>query len=76
MQEKKNLHWRKNEIFTAFYIVFFLESYIYYGYQIKVTPDWRQWNCHLETVLSLSISKSEGESMQKYKKTHIKEKQQ
>ena len=75
MQEKKNLHWRKNEIFTAFYIAFFSRK-LYYGYQIKVGPDWRQRNCHLETVLSLAISKSEGESMQKYKKTHIKEKQQ
>ena len=69
---KQKLHFRKNEIFIAF----FLENYICCWYQIKVAPGWRQRNCHLETVLSLSISKSEGESMQKNEKTHIKEKQQ
>ena len=57
-----------------FTLLLFLENYICYGYQIKVAPDWRQRNCHLETVLSLSISKSEGESMQKNEKTHNKRK--
>ena len=67
----------KMKYLLLFILLFFLESYIYYRFQIKVTPDWRQRNCHLETVLSLSISKSEGESMQKNEKTHIiNEKQQ